>query len=120
MATNVFRARLEAELQSLVRRSIGLRGLLKSGLAGTGTTHDQLAEAHRLRAELDRVEFEKSRLRHELGLREPVGAVKLDAPAVAAKATSRGAVKVAPTPVRRTVPAAGGVWTRMIGGPGCR
>jgi hypothetical protein len=102
MQTNPYRAKLQRELDSLIKRKIGLRKLLSSPFAFYGDSIDQIRGMERAQIELRAAEMRHAELRHLLGLPEPTGPVKLDAP-VRTTSTSRGAVKI--TPVRRDLQA---------------
>jgi hypothetical protein len=79
---NVYRQRLEAELLHLTRKGIAIRNLLRTGRYGNGDALHQLAQARELRSELEHLDREKARLRHELGLPEPSPPVRIDPVAV--------------------------------------
>jgi hypothetical protein len=112
MPTNPYRAQLQRELELLIKRKIGLRKVLQMPWSFSGDAIDQRRGMENAARELQAAERRHAELRHLLGLPEPIGAIKLDAP-VRPTSASRGAVKIAPT--KRAVP--GGFMHRAILGP---
>jgi hypothetical protein len=107
--TNPYKAKLQRELDSLIRRKTGLRRVLQAGpWAFSGDALDQRQGMEAAARELAAAERRHAELRHLLGLPEPTGPIKIPPIEVsrAQLAASRARIaasraKAAPTPVHR-------------------